>query len=248
MRSNIYCFNETGNSLRVIGELEDLAPGEDIYAARFIGTRGFLVTFEKIDPLFAIDLTDPSNPVVAGELEVPGYSNYIHPLGENHLITLGKDVLLDKGTAWYQGLQLSIFDITDFSNPQLLYTQIIGDRGTDSEALVNHKAFTFWQTNNLLAIPVDLYEHQGEPEYPYSKGRHTFTGLYVYRISIENGFEYLGRISTAQDASQTYNNGYWSRGLFIDKHVYAVTPEVLRSANIDDIENSINTLIFQDGD
>ncbi len=248
LRSNIYCFSETGNSLRVIGELEDLAPGEDIYAARFIGNHGFLVTFESIDPLFTIDLTDPSKPVIAGELEVPGYSNYIHPLDENHLITLGKDVLSDKGTAWYQGLQLSIFDITDFTNPQLLHTQTIGDRGTDSEALVNHKAFTFWQTNNLLAIPVDLYEHQVEPEYPYSNGAHTFTGLYVYRISIENGFDYLGRISTAQDTSQTYNNGYWLRGLFIDEHVYAVTHEALRSANIDDIENSVNTLIFQDGD
>lgn len=248
LRSNIYCLNDAGNDLKVAGKLEGLAPGEDIYAARFIGSRGFLVTFEKVDPLFTVDLTDVSNPVVAGELEVPGYSNYIHPLGENHLITLGKEVLLENGTAWYQGLQLTIFDITDFNNPQLLHTQTIGDRGTDSEALSNHKAFTFWQTNNLLAIPVDLYEHQGEPEYPYSYGAHTFTGLYVYHISVEEGFEYLGRISTSQETSQTYSNEYWSRGLFINQDVYAVTHEAVRSANVDDIENSVNTLIFPDGD
>jgi uncharacterized secreted protein with C-terminal beta-propeller domain len=244
LNSNIYCFNDTGNDLKVAGKLEGLAPGEDIYAARFIGTRGFLVTFENTDPLFTIDLTDPSNPVVAGELEVPGYSNYIHPLGENHLITLGKDVLLDNGTAWFQGLQLSIFDITDFSSPHLLYTETIGDRGTSSEALSNHKAFTFWQTNNLLAIPVDLYEHQEEPEYPYSYGAHTFTGLYVYRISIEDGFEYLGRINTTLETSQTYSNEYWSRGLFINQDVYAVTHEAVRSANVEDIENSLSSLIF----
>lgn len=251
LRSNIYCLNDTGTDLKVIGKIEGIAPGEDIYAARFIGSRGFLVTFENTDPLFTIDLTEPSSPAVAGELEVPGYSNYIHPLGGNHLITLGKDVLIDNGTALYQGLQLTIFDITDFSNPQLLYTQTIGDRGTDSEALANHKAFTFWQTNNLLAIPVDLYEHQEEPEYPYSYGTYTFKGLYVYRISIENGFEYLGRmstISTIQDTSQTYNNQYWSRGFFIDQDVYAVTHEAVRSANVDDIENSVNTLIFPDSD
>lgn len=248
LKSNIYCLSDTGNDLKITGNIEGIAPGEDIYAARFIGSRGFLVTFENTDPLFTIDLTDPLNPAVAGELEVPGYSNYIHPLGENHLITLGKDVLIENGTPWYQGLQLTIFDITDFSNPQLLYTQTIGDRGTDSEALSNHKAFTFWQTNNLLAIPVDLYEHQGEPEYPYSYGTHTFTGLYVYRISIEEGFEYLGRISTSQETSQTYNNQYWSRGLFIDQDVYAVNHEAVRSANVDDIENTVNTLSFPDGD
>ena len=246
LKSNIYCLEVIDNKLEIIGELEGLAPGEDIYAARFIGTRGFLVTFVKVDPLFTIDLTDPSNPVVAGELKVPGYSDYIHPLGSDHLITIGKDTLVENGNTWYQGLQLSIFDISDFSNPQLLHKELIGDRGTTSEALDNHKAFTFWAENNLLAIPVEFYEHQTEPAYPYTYGEHTFTGLYVYRVTVDDGFEYLGRINTEPDTTQTYYGEYWNRGLFINKDVYAVNYEAVRSAPIDNIEESVNSLFFSD--
>ena len=242
--NNIYCLETRNGRLDIIGQLEGVAPGEDIYAARFIGTRGFLVTFVKVDPLFTIDLTDPTNPVIAGELHVPGYSDYIHPLGNDHLITIGKNTILENGTVWYQGLQLSIFDISDFADPQLLHTELIGDRGTESLALDDHKAFTFWAENGLLAIPVSLYEYHGEPEHPYSYGDFSFDGLYVYRVTIEGGFEYLGRIRTG-DEPYTYN---WLRGVFIEQDVYAVNKEAVRSASIENIEGSINTLFLPGSD
>ncbi|MGD9159986.1 MAG: beta-propeller domain-containing protein [Desulfobacteraceae bacterium] len=246
--NNIYCLKSGNFSLDIIGSLEGIAPGEDIYAARFIGDRGFLVTFVKVDPLFTIDLSDPTNPVVAGELHVPGYSDYIHPFGDDHLITIGKDTVLDGyGTSWYQGLQLSIFDISDFAYPQLLHKELIGDRGTNSEALDNHKAFTFRAENGLLAIPVRLYEHQGQPNFPYSYGELTFDGLYVYRITIEEGFEYLGRISTNDNPNITYNN-LGLRGVFIEEDVYAVNEEAVRSSNIDDVGGTVNLLSFPNGD
>lgn len=248
LRSNIYCLEVDHNKLKIIGRLEGLAPGEDIYAARFIGTRGFLVTFVKVDPLFTIDLSNPVNPVVAGELKVPGYSDYIHPLGDDHLITIGKDAILDENNmVWYQGLQLSIFDVSDFSDPLLLHTELIGDRGTTSEALDNHKAFTFWAENGLLAIPVKLYEHQTEPAYPYTHGDHTFTGLYVYRVTIDGGFEYLGRIDTAP-LEETYYYYNWTRGLFIDEDVYAVNAEAVRSAPIEDINGSVSEFLLPVGE
>lgn len=239
--SHVYCLEESDGQLEVIGRLEGLAPGEDIYSARFIGERGFLVTFVKIDPLFTLDLSDPADPKVAGELKVPGYSDYIHPLGENHLLTIGKDTILEDDFAWYQGLQLSIFDITDFANPTLLHKELIGDRGTSSEALYSHKAFTFWSPNNLLAIPVDLYEHEDEPEYPSNWGSYKLSGLYVYRTTAENGFEYLGLINTS-DA----NSYGWTRGIFIDSTVYAVKSDVVRSADIADMANSVNTVSLVD--
>jgi len=251
-RNYVYCLKIIGDRLEIIGELEvEEAAGEDIYSARFIGTRGFLVTFVKVDPLFTLDLSDPSEPEVVGELKVPGYSDYIHPMGEDHLITIGKDTILENGITWYQGLQLSIFDISNFADPILLHKELIGNRGTTSEALSNHKAFTFWaedEDSNLLAIPVDLYEYQGEPDYPYSYGTHTFTGLYVYRVTVENGFEYLGRISTAPETGETYYYGSsWLRGLFIEqdveKDVYAVNDEAVRSADIDDI-GTVYTIFF----
>ena len=244
--NNIYCLEAGNGSLDIIGSLEGIAPGEDIYAARFIGPHGFMVTFVKVDPLFTIDLSDPSNPVIAGELHVPGYSDYIHPLGNDHLITIGKDTVLDDfGNVWYQGLQLSIFDISDFTNPQLLHSEVIGDRGTESLALYDHKAFTFWDENGLLAIPVDLFEHETEPAYPYTYGEYTFSGLYVYRITTEEGFNYLGRINTD---SYIYYGDDWLRGLFIENDVYAVNGETVRSSNIDDIAGTVNTLTFPNSD
>ena len=118
--NHVYCLNVMDGNLEVIGGLEDLAPGETIYSARFMGPRGFLVTFVNVDPLFTLDLSDPTAPVVVGELKVPGYSDYIHPLGDDHLITIGKHTKEYQGTAYYQGIQLSIFDISDFSDPRLL--------------------------------------------------------------------------------------------------------------------------------
>ena len=246
-RNHVFCLksNDTASRLEVIGRLENLAPGESLYAARFIGTRGFLVTFVNVDPLFTLDLSDPRNPKAVGELKVPGYSDYIHPWGRDHLITVGKDTLLADGFPWYQGLQLSIFDISDFSDPKLLHKELIGDRGTGSEALYDHKAFTFWAENNLLALPVDLRELVDSPEYPWSYGERTFAGLYVYRFSVEGGFEFLGRISTTTSDAYDYCAD-WTRGIFIDKWVYAVNAEQVGSAETDAIAGTIQVYPLSD--
>ena len=245
-KNHLFCLEIRNEKLEIIGKLMNLAPGEKIYAARFIGDRGFLVTFVNIDPLFTLDLSDPVNPRVVGELKVPGYSDYIHPLDKDHLLTIGKDAIAEGDNfAWYQGIQLSIFDLSDFGDPQLLHKKIIGDRGTSSEALHNHKAFTFWRKNDLLAIPVDLYEHPGEPVEPNQYGTRTFTGLYVYRVTIEDGFKFLGRISTADD-DESYYGGWWTRGVFIEDSVYAVQQNKILSAQWDAIDSGINFLHLGD--
>ena len=245
-KNHLFCLEIQDKKLEVIGKLMNLAPGEKIYSARFIGDRGFLVTFVDIDPLFTLDLSDPINPRVVGELKIPGYSDYIHPLDEDHLLTIGKDAIAEGDNfAWYQGVQLSIFDVSDFGDPQLLHKKIIGDRGTSSEALYNHKAFTFWRKNDLLAIPVDLYEHPEEPVKPNQYGDRTFTGLYVYRVTIEDGFKFLGRISTA-DEDEYYYRGWWIRGVFIEDSVYAVQQNKIFSAQWDAIDSGINFLPLGD--
>jgi hypothetical protein len=240
--NNVYCLNVVDSRLTIIGKLENLAPGEHLYAARFMGDRGFLVTFVKVDPLFTLDLSDPSNPRLIGELKVPGYSDYIHPLGDNHLLTIGKDAIPYESWSYYQGLQLSIFDVTDFKNPVLLHKEMIGDRGTESEALHNHKAFTYWADKNLLAFPVDLYEHQGKPQAPWDRGINTFSGLYVYTANSIDGFSFLGRISTSISTSQFDRYYSWTRGLFAEDTVHAITPDTVHSASIDDIENTVEAL------
>lgn len=244
--NHVFCLQSGTEGLEVIGKRENLAAGERIYSARFIGNRGFLVTFVQVDPLFTLDLSNPAAPRVVGTLKVPGYSDYIHPLDENHLITIGKDVKIEGSIAWYQGVQLSMFDITDFADPKLMHKQLIGVRGTDSEALRNHKAFTFWNEKNLLAIPIMLYEYQTPPAAAWQYGKLSFIGLYGYRVSLGKGFESLDRISTVD--LQSYPNYYltWMRGLFIGDSVYAVQQDSVSSAQVNDIGGTVKRIIIDD--
>ncbi|MCU0598012.1 MAG: beta-propeller domain-containing protein [Desulfobacterales bacterium] len=239
--NHVYCLKNDDGQLAVIGRLENLAPGERLYSARFIGNRGFLVTFMEVDPLFTLDLSDPQHPAMVGELKVPGYSTYLHPLGDDYLLAIGKDTGSDNGVALYQGLQLSIFDISDFASPVRIASEIIGDRGTDSEALFNHKALAFWPEKNLLALPVNLYEFESPPENPWEYGANTFNGLYVYRITDTYKFKYLGRMEMA-GAGDAINASGWVRGVFIDEEVYAVSADSVKAAEINSISEPFYNL------
>jgi uncharacterized secreted protein with C-terminal beta-propeller domain len=249
-RNQVYCLRLADEDLEVIGKVADLAPGEEIYAARFLGPRGYLVTFVKIDPLFTLDLSDPAAPRVVGELKVPGYSDYIHPLGTEHLITVGKDAdfVAEDNMAWYQGVQLSIFDVSDFAAPALKHKLILGDRPTATEVAHNHKAFTFWSDKNLLALPIDLFEYAAPPVQPWEFGAHSFSGLYVYRVSTDDGFVFLGRISTREADSGDGWFTPWTRGVFVDETVCAVTADAVRRAPLDDIGAGVDTLPLNSGE
>jgi hypothetical protein len=222
-RSHVFCLAESrGAHLDIIGTIEDIAPGERIYAARFLGERGFLVTFRQVDPLFTLDLSDPSDPKLIGELKVPGYSDYIHPLGEDHLLTIGKDP---------SRVCLSVFDVSDFADPRLLHKEVLSVGWSDSEALRNHKAFTFWAERDLLAVPVRYNERGEDGNWSY------FAGLCVYRVTVADGIELLGRIDTAS-ADSGYYYWYWpgwTRGVFVGDDVYAVTPDAVRAAAVADL-------------
>ncbi len=244
--NSVYVLGESGTTLAVLGKIENIASGEQIYAARFIGERGFLVTFRRIDPLFTLDLSDPTNPRVAGKLKVPGYSDHIQLLDENHLLTIGKDAQDNGSFAWVQGVQLSIFDVTDLANPQLLHKETIGGRGTSSDANYNPKAFNYFAAMNALAFPIDLYSGDTTgPEY----GDHSFTGLYVYRVTVAGGFEFLGRIETSE--GQTNDGCYfgyygYTRGVFIGNNVYSVTQNDVRAASLDDVASIVGQADFAD--
>ena len=125
----------------VIGKLQGLAKGETVHSARFMNTLCCLVTFRKVDPFFVIDLSDSWNPKVLGELKIAGYSDYMHMYDENHVIGAGKEtVAAEQGDfSWYQGLKISLFDVTNVSDPKELARYIIGDRGSDSPVLNDHK-------------------------------------------------------------------------------------------------------------
>lgn len=197
------------NLAAVLGKIENIATGEKIYSVRFLGKRAYLVTFKYIDPFFVIDLEDPANPKILGELKIPGYSDYLHPYDENHIIGFGKQVdpsidadkVHSDNAVYYtavQGMKIALFDVTDVANPRALFTEIIGDRGTESELLRNHKALLFDRSRNLLAFPVQVAEIKNKnPDEWYSgiEGQIVFRGAYVYSLDLENGFQKKGEIT-----------------------------------------------------
>ncbi len=234
--NNVFLLQAVDGALEIVGSLENIAPGERIYSARFMGDRGFLVTFKKVDPLFTLDLSDSQTPQLVGELKVPGYSDYIHPLGDDHLLTIGKDAEDQGSFAWYQGVQISVFDVRNFAQPQLGAKEIIGSRGTESEALRDPKAFTYWAERGLLGFPIQLAEGgSGGSDF----GEYTFSGLYIYRVATDSGFELLGRLETGPANAGWHS---WTRTVFIDDRVYGITKERIVAAPVEDIEGSVLSL------
>jgi hypothetical protein len=142
-----------GGALELIGSTPPLAEGEQIRSARFLGDLAYVVTFRQIDPLFAIDLSNPESPKVLGELKIPGFSEYMHPLGDDHLLTIGRDI--DEETQRDNGAILQIFDVSDPVTPMLAHKELVG--AGQSEASYNPKAFNFYADKGLLAFPFVSY-------------------------------------------------------------------------------------------
>jgi hypothetical protein len=211
-----------GDVLEVLGSTPPLAEGERIFSARFIGTLGYIVTFRQVDPLFAIDLSDPKSPKVLGKLKIPGFSDCMHPLDDDHLLTIGRDI--DEETQRDNGTALQIFDVSDPVNPMLAHKALVGEGY--SEANHNHKAFNFYADKGLLAFPFVSYE-----------GDFSST-LELWDVSAKDGFKRRGAVDHSDlvldDCGGVpyavdefyYYCGYQpqiTRGVFIDEFIYSIS-------------------------
>jgi uncharacterized secreted protein with C-terminal beta-propeller domain len=189
--NRVLVFKEESDGIEEIGRVAGITPGESIWSARFVEDKGFLVTYLTIDPLITVDLSDPTNPFVAGELEVPGVSTYLEPMDEDHLIAVGLD--LEPGQTWGGGVALQIFDVSDFSNPQLAHRVVVGGEGTEaySEANSTHKAFAYFPDKGLVAVPLTQYPMYGEAIALSAKApieQEFSSKLYVYQVDVNTGF------------------------------------------------------------
>jgi len=250
--NNIYVLDPDMN---VIGALEDLAPGERIHSARFMGDKCYVVTFKKVDPLFVIDLSSPADPRVLGRLKIPGYSDYLHPFGEGLLIGVGKETVeAEEGDfAWYQGVKVSLFDVRELDNPTEISKLTIGDRGTDSPVLRDHKAFLLDVGRGLLVMPV-LVAKIDPSDYPYgvpanAHGEYVWQGAYVLGISAEDGIEVLGRIEHLEDEGEMLKSGYYfeskysvKRALYINDVLYTISEGLVKANDISTLQelNALN--------
>ena len=274
-QNNLYILDM---NLTVVGKLENIATGENLHSALFLGNRGYLVTFQRTDPLFVFDLSQPANPTVLGSLNISGYSDYLYPYDADHIIGVGKEaVAANEGDfAWYQGLKLSLFDVSSVTNPVQLATTIIGDRGTDSPILSDPKAFLFDKSSGLLVIPVNLAlinatDNAKQPSSPVpipttagavgsanqgtltpvlsppgasssgpsSYGTFVWQGVYVYNLSLKDGFVLRGNVTqlqssvSSQDSSYWMSSNYWiNRALFIGNTLYTISDSQIKLNNL----------------
>lgn len=252
--NNLFVLN---SDLQVVGSIRDIAPGERIYSTRFMGDRGYMVTFKKVDPLFVFDLKDPKNPKILGKLKIPGFSDYLHPYDENHIIGFGKDTVEPseeesargfRDFAWYQGMKIAMFDITNVEEPKQKFVEVIGDRGTDSELLYNHKALLFDKSKNLMAFPISVAEipaDEKEEASGSSYGDTIFQGAYVYNVDLENGFTLKGKVTHYDDPEAFVKAGdyfYGEQGLNISRvvrigdYLYSISEDVIKALTLDKVE------------
>lgn len=208
-------------------------PGEQLYASRFIGNRAYLITFRVIDPLYVIDLSNPEDLLIAGELKIDGYSEYLHPVSENLLLGVGKDAIPDTSGAtgndgrgaWYQGVKLSLLDVSDPANPREADKMILGKRGTDATALYTHHGLTGLKVNDSyrVAIPMRLHDQTSQSSNsitPSTFYEYTQTGLYRFEIDINNQtIEQKNALVVATSSEQTSRNIYDDRSVIINNDV-----------------------------
>ncbi|MDE0579575.1 MAG: beta-propeller domain-containing protein [bacterium] len=178
--SQVVVLEQQGRRLTEVGKVDNLGRGERIFSVRFAGDIGYVVTFRQVDPLYVIDLAEPTAPSVAGELKIPGFSTYLHPIGDGLLIGVGQDA---DDTGRTRGTKVSLFDVSNPANPTELDVIVFPD--AHSEAEWDHRAFLYWAPEEMVAIPLTKYDYEGDDD---------FFGAVAIRVN-RDGVAELGRVS-----------------------------------------------------
>jgi beta propeller domain-containing protein len=226
-----------GGALKLVGETPAFGQGERMFGTRFVGTRGFVITARAIDPLFTFDLSDPGEPRLVGELEMPGFISYLHPISDTHLLGVGMEVAAGGGP---NRVKVALLDVTDLAHPAAVSTALVGEGWSSSEALWNPKAFTWLGARSLLAIPFADWSSSD------------FTSdLRLFHVDPATGITPAGQLSMADVYVSGSGPGWswsWSpyvrRSILADDWVYAVSDAGIRSAQVADLPAWLATVEF----
>lgn len=241
--SYVGTLQAAGGTLAALGSSEPIAPGETLQSARFIGDRAYLVTFRQIDPFFVYDLSDPAAPRRLGELKLPGFSTYLHPVDAEHLLGIGYD---DGG--WPRRLKATLFDVGDPASPRERLSVVLGDSYTDSDATWDRHAFAFHRPvpgaePAYMAVPVRSYASSF-----YGTG--SLSGIRVLRVAPSDGQAPLVLQGTLPMTDllgdprhyDGWRNGDARRAVFVGDSVYAIGDGAVRSAAIADPATPVDTV------
>lgn len=253
--SRVAIFDE---DLKQIGISDNVAKGEKMYSSRFIGDKVYFVTYKTIDPLFVMDLSNEAKPKVLGKLKIPGYSTYLHPYDENHIIGIGMETkeIINRNsngkvistTAKVVGMKMALFDVSNVNSPVQISSVVIGDSRTTSAILTNPKALLFSKEKSLIAIPVNNYSQDFEvtSSNNYETMINNYTkygkpynaeGYFVYNINVQDGFKLKGVITHEKtNATYYYSNSKLLRGLYIDNNLYTVSETMIKVNELDSLK------------
>lgn len=253
--SRVAIFDE---DLKQIGISDNVAKGEKMYSSRFIGDKVYFVTYKTIDPLFVMDLSNETKPKVLGKLKIPGYSTYLHPYDENHIIGIGMETkeIINRNsngkvistTAKVVGMKMALFDVSNVNSPVQISSVVIGDSRTTSAILTNPKALLFSKEKSLIAIPVNNYSQDFEvtSSNNYETMINNYTkygkpynaeGYFVYNINVQDGFKLKDVITHEKtNATYYYSNSKLLRGLYIDNNLYTVSETMIKVNELDSLK------------
>lgn len=237
----------TTSNMDVVGQVTGIGKDERVYAARFFGDRAYVVTFKRTDPFYTLDMTNPLEPKVVGELKILGYSSYLHPVGDDLVLGIGQDADENGVTL---GLQISMFNVSNFADPQQVhkYTE---NSGSGSSALYEHKAFRYLEKSKLLILPVYMNPWRWGP-IGDNEEEEFFDGFVVYDVDETKKFSKKFSIPHVEKNDAGNSMVYcWSRdnlperSLVFDGVVTTMKGHTAKSHNLD-TEESVNSLNLDD--
>ena len=234
--NELYVLEDQGDTLNVVGSIEGIAPTERIYSSRFDGDRGWVVTFRQVDPIFSFDLSDPRNPHITGELKIPGFSDYMQLIDENHLLAIGRNATAEGRV---REVQVSLFDISDMSNPVLLHRYSLDSSAYSySVASSDHLAFNYMPAIGTLAIPFGQWAQQR---------------IVLLSVDVQDGINQIGVVGgLAADPNVVGWDVWWSqtdsflRSVQIDDSLYAISQKSVHIVHLDDPNTLVQQLTLQD--
>ena len=225
--SFVTVLEDDGGALQQVGKVGHLGRGEDIHAVRYIADKAYVVTFRQTDPLYVIDLSDPTNPTTEGELKITGYSAYLHPVGENLLLGVGREA---DETGRVTGAKMSLFDVSDPENPRTLDTLVINDGSSEVEW--DARAFLWWAPEELAVVPISDWENK-------------FTGAIALTVATDAADpEITMRTRITHDIGQQSDEDRWgydwerqiTRSMVINDDLWTLSPGYLQANSLDTLD------------
>ncbi|MEY2417397.1 MAG: hypothetical protein QOG90_77 [Actinomycetota bacterium] len=224
-QSFVTVLGDSGAALMPVGQVGGLGKGERIYAVRFIGPVGYVVTFRQFDPLYVVDLSEPTKPKVVGSLEVSGYSAYLHPISDGLLLAVGAEIKQGEP----DGVQMSLYDVHDPANPKMLVRKEFGSGFSGAVEQFDHHAFLYWPATKLAVVPLNTYSYSGDPS-------QSFNGAIGVHVG-DSALDEVGRVQPPNNNNQ-YGQPNVERSVVIGDRLYLTTYQGLLVTRLDNLQQT----------